>query len=205
MMSRDYANRKPKGSKPTKSRATKRKKAPARSFPYLPVFVVVALIIGFGYFLWSINGSSDIQVTEPAQQPKKKTVQAETETAPTPAAKKVVKPDPNALPPMPQEEWTYLEELENKEVEIDLPATGVVSSGIYQMQCGSFRQESQANEMKARIAFQGMEAQVRRSEGTNGIWYRVVLGPFPNKREAETNRHKMQKSGINTCQIWLWQ
>ncbi len=202
-MSRDYANRKPKASKATKSRATKRKKAPARSFPYLPVIVVLALVAGFGYFLWSIKGSSDTQVTEPVQQPKKKTSQAQ--TALTPATKKAAKPDPNALPPMPQEEWTYLEELENKEVEIDLPATGVVSSGIYQMQCGSFRQESQANEMKARIAFQGMEAQVRRSEGTNGIWYRVVLGPFPNKREAETNRHKMQKSGINTCQIWLWQ
>ncbi|MCL1113732.1 SPOR domain-containing protein [Shewanella basaltis] len=203
-MSRDYANRKPRASKPRKSRAPQRKKAPAHNFPYLPVFVVLALVFGFGYFLWSINGSSETQVTEPVQQPKKKTVQAEA-AVPKTEPKKVAKPDPNALPPMPQEEWTYLEELENKEVEIDLPATGVVSSGIYQMQCGSFRQESQANEMKARIAFQGMEAQVRRSEGANGIWYRVVLGPFQSKREAETNRHKMQKSGINTCQIWLWQ
>ncbi|GGB62922.1 cell division protein FtsN [Shewanella inventionis] len=202
-MSRDYANRKPNTSKPRKSRAPQRKKAPTGGFPYLPVFVVLALVAGFGYFLWSINGSSETQVTEPVQQPKKKTVKAEAE--PKAEVKKVAKPDPNELPPMPQEEWTYLEELENKEVEIDLPATGVVSSGIYQMQCGSFRQESQANEMKARIAFQGMEAQVRRSEGANGIWYRVVLGPFPSKREAETNRHKMQKAGINTCQIWLWQ
>ena len=150
-MSRDYANRKPRASKPRKSRAPQRKKTPAHSFPYLPVFVVLALVFGFGYFLWSINGSSETQVTEPVQQPKKKTVQAEA-AVPKTEPKKVAKPDPNALPPMPQEEWTYLEELENKEVEIDLPATGVVSSGIYQMQCGSFRQESQANEMKARIA-----------------------------------------------------
>ncbi|MBB1319664.1 SPOR domain-containing protein [Shewanella sp. SR43-4] len=199
-MSRDYANRKPRAG--AKARAPQRKKAPKRSFPYFAVFVILTLLSGFGYFLWSINGSSDSPVTsEQVQQPKKKTVQAVAADAP----KKVVKKDPNALPPKPQEEWTYLEELENKQVEIDLPQSGVVSSGIYQMQCGSFRQESQANEMKARIAFQGAEAQVRRSEGTNGIWYRVVLGPYPNKREAEHNRHKMQSAGLNGCIIWLWE
>ena len=110
-MSRDYANRKPRASKPRKSRAPQRKKTPAHSFPYLPVFVVLALVFGFGYFLWSINGSSETQVTEPVQQPKKKTVQAEA-AVPKTEPKKVAKPDPNALPPMPQEEWTYLEELE---------------------------------------------------------------------------------------------
>ncbi|KVX00025.1 sporulation protein [Shewanella frigidimarina] len=200
MMSRDYANRKPRAG--AKARAPQRKKAPTSSFPYLPVFVILALVIGFGYFLWSINGSSDSSVvSEPTQQPKKKTASTATVEAP----KKVIKKDPNALPPKPQEEWTYLEELENKQVEIDLPQTGVVSSGIYQMQCGSFRQESQANEMKARIAFQGVEAQVRRSEGTNGVWYRVVLGPYPNKRDAEHNRHKMQNAGLNGCLIWLWE
>ena len=199
-MSRDYANRKPRAG--TKARAAKRKKAPKRSFPYLATFIVLTLIIGFGYFLWSINGSSDTSaITKPVQQPKQKTTQAVAADAP----KKTIKKDPNALPPKPQEEWTYLEELENKQVEVDVPKTGVVSSGIYQMQCGSFRKESQANEMKAKIAFQGYEAQVRRSEGTNGVWYRVVLGPYPNKRDAEHNRHKMQKAGLNGCQIWLWQ
>ncbi|MGX9461689.1 SPOR domain-containing protein [Shewanella sp. A14] len=199
-MSRDYANRKPRAG--TKARSPQRKKAPKRSFPYLAIFVVLTLIIGFGYFLWSINGSSSSSATaEPAQQAKQKTAPA----VATETTKKAAKKDLNALPPKPQEEWTYLEELENKQVEIDLPQSGVVSSGIYQMQCGSFRKESQANEMKARIAFQGAEAQVRRSEGTNGVWYRVVLGPYPNKRDAEHNRHKMQRAGLNGCQIWLWQ
>jgi cell division protein FtsN len=193
-MSRDYANRKPRAG--TKARAPQRKKAPKGPFPYLTFFVILTLLIGFGYFLWSINGSSDSSVvTEPVQQPKTKTVQTATAEEP----KKVIKTDPNALPPKPQEEWTYLEELENKQVEIDLPQSGVVSSGIYQMQCGSFRKESQANEMKAKIAFQGVEAQVRRSEGSNGLWFRVVLGPYPNKRDAEHNRHKMQRAGLNGC------
>ena len=195
-MSRDYANRKPRSS--GKSRSPQRKRTQKRASPIIPLIAAIALVLGFGYFLWSINGSSDMTTKSTSQQPKKKTVQATT-------PKKELKKDPTALPPKPQEEWTYLEELENKQVEIDLPQSGVVSSGVYQMQCGSFRKESQANEMKARIAFQGLEAQVRRSEGTSGVWYRVVLGPYANKREAEHTRHKMQKSGLNGCQIWLWQ
>jgi cell division protein FtsN len=201
-MSRDYANRKPRAG--TKARTPSRKQRQNGSFPYLPVFMVLVLIIGFSYFLWSINGSSDTAVaTGSTQQPKTKTLPAV--ASKTSTAEKVINKDPNALPPKPQEEWTYLEELENKQVEIDLPQSGVVSSGIYQMQCGSFRKEAQANEMKARMAFQGAEAQVRRSEGTNGVWYRVVLGPYPNKREAEHNRHQMQGAGLNGCMIWLWE
>jgi len=197
-MSRDYANRKPRGS--NKARTPSRKNAPRRAFPYLPVVMVLALIIGFSYFLWSINGSSaDPVTTKPAQQAKNN---AQPVIPPEGnKAKPVITKDPNALPPKPQEEWTYLEELKNKEVKVDLPQSGIISSGIYQMQCGSFRKESQANEMKVRIAFQGSVAQVSRSEGSNGIWYRVVLGPFPNKREAEHNRHKMQRAGLNGCLI----
>lgn len=111
--------------------------------------------------------------------------------------------DPNALPPKPKEEWTYLNELENKHVEVDLP--NVVATRTpqqYQLQCASFRQESQANQMKAVIAFQGLEAQIRQIEGTTGTWYKVLLGPYGSKRDAERKRHVLQNAGINGCQIF---
>ncbi|QIR13351.1 SPOR domain-containing protein [Shewanella aestuarii] len=198
-MSRDYANRKPKSAAKAgkTSRSTKRS-APKRRLPILPWLLAIGLISSFGYFLWLINGSSESSDALVPVTNKPTTSQPVKETPQAPK-------DPNALPPKPTEEWTYLEELENKNVEVDVPNSGVVSSGLYQMQCGSFRQESQANQMKARIAFMGMEAQVRRSEGTNGIWYRVVLGPFKSKRDAERGRHTIQNGGINTCKIWLWQ
>ncbi|MGL4936722.1 SPOR domain-containing protein, partial [Shewanella sp.] len=112
------------------------------------------------------------------------------------------KKDPNALPPKPKEQWTYLNELENKNVEVDIP--DVVSTRTpqqYQLQCASFRQESQANQMKAVIAFQGLEAQVRQIEGTTGMWYKVGLGPYETRRDAERKRHVLQKAGINGCQL----
>ncbi len=72
------------------------------------------------------------------------------------------------------------------------------------MQCGSFRKQGQAEELKARIAFQGFEAQVRPSEGSSGRWYRVIIGPYESKRLAEKQRHTLQRAKINGCKIWLW-
>ncbi|MGI2260246.1 SPOR domain-containing protein [Shewanella sp. GXUN23E] len=191
-MTRDYANRKPRS--PAKPRTTRKstKAAPARRFPVVLAAIVVFGLASFGYFLWSIYGSSDSapasQVETPAPKPK-------------PAPKK----DPDALPPKPKDEWTYQTELENKEVVVDLPQQPQAPSRPYQMQCASFRVKSQADELKAMIAFQGLEAHVRQVQGSSGTWYKVVLGPYDTKRAAERQRHVLQRAGINGCQIWLWE
>ncbi|SDI38173.1 cell division protein FtsN [Ferrimonas sediminum] len=183
MATRDYAKR---GRKP---RAKGRKAASKPAFPWLRLVLVIALIGGFGYFLWSIQGASDGQPV-----------------ADTPVAVPVTKPKPAkaepALPEKPQETWEYIETLPEKEVEVEVPKQEL--GGPYQMQCGSFRKQSQAEAMKAKIAFMGMESQVRRTTGSNGVWFRVVLGPYERKRVAESERHKVQRGGINGCQIWLW-
>ncbi|WP_192021969.1 MULTISPECIES: SPOR domain-containing protein [Shewanella] len=191
-MSRDYANKKPSGKKRSSSRGKKPQQK--RSIPYLPTLIVLLLVGGFGYFLWWISGSSDDApvTTAPAV-----TVE---QTKPKP-----VKKDPNALPPKPTEEWTYLEELENKSIDVEVPEDALKSKGPYQMQCASFRKLEPAEEMKAMIAFQGMEAQVRATTGSSGVWHKVILGPFESKRAAERSRHKLQRAGINGCQIWLWE
>ncbi|BDY06788.1 SPOR domain-containing protein [Ferrimonas sp. YFM] len=182
MATRDYAKR---GRKP---RSRGRKAAPKASFPWVRLVVVLALIAGFGYFLWSIQGASD---EAPEPQP----------------ATEVVKPKPQpktepALPEKPKETWEYIETLPEKQVEVEVPKQEL--KGPYQMQCGSFRTRDQADAMKARIAFMGLESEIRRTEGSNGVWYRVRLGPYERKRLAESDRHALQRGGINTCQIWLW-
>lgn len=181
-MAKDYAGRTARG------RGTRRKPAPAKKpFPWVIALSTVALICLFGYILLSIRGASD-GTPEPVNEPA--------------SAPKVVR-EPDPLPEKPEETWDYMETLPNSEVEVDVEEQA--SQGPYQMQCGSFRTEGQANSMKATIAFQGIESQVRRTEGRNGVWYRVVLGPFERKRAAEKQRHSLQKAGINTCQIWKWQ
>ncbi|MCL1139295.1 SPOR domain-containing protein [Shewanella pneumatophori] len=191
MTNRDYANRKPARKGKNSARKKSSKGSAPKRFPILLGLITLAGIASFGYLLWILSSSGEPETTAPVvvEQPKKKPV----------------KKDPDALPPVPKEEWTYLEELENKKVEVDLPEVSTKPKRPYQMQCGSFRKESQANELKAIIAFQGLEAQVRKATGSSGVWYKVVLGPYDKKRDAERQRHVLQNNGTNGCQIWFWE
>jgi cell division protein FtsN len=168
--------------RPARSNAKAAAQAPAK--PWLLLIVTFVLISGFVYFLWFLN-----------QQP--------ATTAPTvkPPAKTVKKDE---LPAKPTEEpYQYIKELENKEVKVEV-AEQQQSSGPYQMQCGSFREQQQAETMKAQIAFAGFTSEVRRTDGERGVWYRVVLGPYESKRQATTDRNRLRQQNINTCQIWNW-
>lgn len=68
------------------------------------------------------------------------------------------------------------------------------------MQCGAFKLLQQAEERKAMIAFLGITSKVRKKEDSS--WYRVVLGPYTLKRDAEKDKHKLQKAKIEPCAIW---
>lgn len=195
MTSRDYANRKPQKSK--RGKQSSGSGQGSRRFPFLILLITAAGLAAFVYLLWTISGSStDVKTsTKAAVEKTEQEVKAV-----------VTKPDPDALPPAPKEEWTYLEELENKQVEVDVSAKRPLKpKRPYQIQCASFRKESQAESMKATIAFQGLEAIVRKVKGSTGMWYKVVLGPYDSKRLAEKQRHILQRGGLNGCQIWLWE
>lgn len=148
------------------------------------------------------TGRQEVAIGAPVVAPPAAATPAVEKSIAETSAVETPKPDPNALPPKPKEEWTYLNELENKHVEVDLPDTVATRTPQqYQLQCASFRQAAQANQMKAVIAFQGLEAQVRQIEGTSGTWYKVILGPYQSRRDAERKRHVLQKAGINGCQL----
>ncbi|EEX38100.1 cell division protein FtsN putative [Vibrio metschnikovii CIP 69.14] len=70
----------------------------------------------------------------------------------------------------------------------------------YIMQCGAFKTLQQAEARKVEIAFQGLKSNIRKTE--NSSWFRVVLGPYPLKRDAERDRHRLQRAKIEPCAIW---
>lgn len=138
---------------------------------------------GFGYFLWSI-----------------KDIEPEVQTAPT-TTPSTTKKTPS-IPKPPEEKWRYIEELKSKEVEVG--EYKVETKGPWKMQCGSFRTLTQAEKMKATIAFSGLASQISVSNGSNGTWHKVYLGPYDKKRDAEKDKRKLSNNNISTCQIWLW-
>lgn len=206
-MAVDYADKgKPKRKqnkrKPTQARsqrgqgANRRgRKAPPAKRP-LGLLAVAVLIIGL-----FIVGLVWLKENNPQEQgpeaPILFTDNAESEPTAPPAASL------DALPEAPQERWQYIKELENHEVEVIVPEREEASRRL--MQCGSFRDAGDAQELRAQIAMAGYESQVRRTESTqHGAWYRVILGPFDGLRPAQTVNNQLRRNNIHGCQIWHW-
>ncbi|MCW8995834.1 MAG: SPOR domain-containing protein [Psychromonas sp.] len=160
----------------TRKRQVSKRNQPKKGFPFLALSAALLLMGFIGYFIFAVDKPATPVVI------KKQTVKKEEQ-----------------LPEKPQPKWEYEQTLKTKEVEVDIPAEKK-SSRPYQMQCGSFRHQGDAESLKARIAFQGLNSQVKKT----GNWYRVILGPYERKRVAEKNRHKLQRAKINGCQIWYW-
>jgi len=138
----------------------------------------------FGYFLWTIKDNQPAPIE--ASVVKKTSVSTKSTVLPTP----------------PKEKWAYRKELTEKKV-----AEGeyeVKDKGPYKMQCGSFRTRKQAEVLKANIAFSGLSSQIGESKGKNGTYYKVFLGPYSKKRQAEKDKHKLRNNNIHYCEIWGW-
>ncbi len=70
------------------------------------------------------------------------------------------------------------------------------------LQAGSFAAESDAENLKARLAFAGWQASVQ--QGTlpdKGIRYRVRLGPYDNTDELKRMRSELAKNGFDVAVI----
>jgi len=185
MSNQDYISRTPS----KKKKNSPYKKKPAETKPKLSIkakligVLVIFLIVAFTYGLWFLKTSPITK--EPLQTKSQIAVKKE-----------------QYLPKPPKEKWTYVENLKTKEIEVG--QYEVKKSGPYKMQCGSFKTSAQAESLKAKIAFVGIESKIQTAQGKSHTWYKVVLGPYTKKRTAEQNKHKLRNNNINGCQIWLW-
>lgn len=176
MANRDYVRR-GQGKRKSPSR-----KKPQKRFPWKAAIAAILLTGGFGYGLYIL--STDPEPPKPAPVASK----------PKPKAKKA-----EQIPPPPTEEWEYVKSLPKKEIEVEAKDL-VVSEIPYIMQCGAFKTLKQAENRKVDIAFQGINSQIRKKEGSS--WFKVVLGPYKFKRDAEKDKHKLQRAKIEPCAIW---
>lgn len=190
MAQQDYVNKarpKPKakpGAKSKSSGASRSKQAPAK--PKLPSFLIAFTLVisaGFAYFLWSIQGASD---SAPKQ---------ETQAAETPQGGASSPEDANELE---DDEYRFYSDLEKKKVHVDVKE--MEKKGPWLMQCASFKSRSTAETLKAKMAFVGLDPEIRKT----GSYFRVILGPYESKRKAERHRTRLRKENINNCEIWLW-
>lgn len=181
----------PKAAAPSPAEKVPQESASPAVLKFRIAFTLIVLV-GFVVFLWNIKESSKARQPEAANSFR--------ESAPSNSAAQTQ----DDLPELQEEEWEFMETLTDPDYEIpvEMPDPLAVSDTEYVLQCGSFRKQEQAESMRARIAFQGLEAHIKESNGENGLWYRVAMGPYERKRAAEKDRHTLQRAGFTTCRIW---
>lgn len=184
MAHQDYVSRK----KSPKKKAAEQAPKVSIKIKLIAVFTILALIV-FSYGLWSLSQKT-VESTNSVNE------ESATHTPKT-SKQEVELPVFNA-----DDDFEFMKKL--KEQEVEPGKYEVKDQGPYLMQCGSFRTEQQAQELKANIAFAGIASQVKKTTGSNGVWYKVILGPYERKRLAESDKHKLSRNKINYCQIWLW-
>lgn len=185
MANRDYV----RGGRSTKKPI--RKKAAPRRKPWRSGLVALVLVVGFGYGLYLLNNDPQPQVKAPV-------VTHQPAASSKPASSNQANASKN-LPPPPTEKWDYVDSLPNREIEV-VAKQQQVSNVPYVMQCGAYKTAEQAETRKLDIAFQGISSQIRKKADSS--WYRVVLGPYKFKRDAERDKHKLQRAKIEPCAIW---
>jgi len=78
------------------------------------------------------------------------------------------------------------------------------ADAAYFLQAGAFQSPADADNLKARLAFMGLEASV---EPTNlpdkGVWYRVRLGPYAKADEVNKVRSQLAQNGIDASLVKL--
>lgn len=82
--------------------------------------------------------------------------------------------------------------------EASKPAKIEPQKGAY-LQAGSFQNERDADNLKAKLALIGIEARIQTQDiPEKGIWHRVRIGPFGNPADLEKSRTQLQANGVET-------
>ena len=130
------------------------------------------------------------------------------------------RPDPHRLAPgdaagvasgKPSEKYDFYQMLPNfevvvpekdKDVKRDLPAAAKIERpGVYVLQAGSYRNEADAERVRAQLAMQGVESKVQRVAVDADVWHRVRIGPISNLDELNKVRRQLQAAEVDALVI----
>jgi len=99
---------------------------------------------------------------------------------------------------LPEMEVVVPEQELSRKAEPTSPQTAADSNDQYILQAGSFRNATDAEQMKAQLALLGSMATVQKVTVNGQNWHRVRVGPFPSAREADEMRRMLSGNNIDT-------
>ena len=134
----------------------------------------------------------------------------------TPELADAPRPDPHHAAPAddpaaagggkPAEKYDFYQMLPNfevvvpekdKDVKRDQPAAAAIERpGVYVLQAGSYRNESDAERVRAQLKLQGVDAKVQRVAVDADVWHRVRIGPITDLAELNRVRKLLQAAEV---------
>jgi cell division protein FtsN len=162
------------------------------------VGTVIGVVLASSLFLYLGNrGDAKHEAPEKPRPDPHHTAPASADTEPAPAAR--------------GEKYDFYEMLPNfevvvpekdKEVKRDLPAsTPVERPGVYVLQAGSYRNEADAERVRAQLALQGIDAKVQRVAVDADVWHRVRIGPVTKLEELNKLRKQLRAADVDALVI----
>lgn len=104
-------------------------------------------------------------------------------------------------------EFKFYEVLREQTIEVDVDPAEIARARVaedndrYLLQAGSFRQPEDAERRRARLILLGLEPEIKPSDGGNGRWYRVFIGPFESRSKLNRARSLTAQDGIETLML----
>ncbi len=88
-----------------------------------------------------------------------------------------------------------------RDVKRDVPTANIQRPGVYVLQAGSYRSETEADRVAKQLSLEGIAAKVQRVAVDTDVWYRVRIGPIGKLDELNRMRHKLQAADVDTIVI----
>ncbi|HEX7906489.1 MAG TPA: SPOR domain-containing protein [Paraburkholderia sp.] len=80
------------------------------------------------------------------------------------------------------------------------PAAGDANTGYF-LQVGAYKTSADAEQQRARLAFQGFESKVTQRDAGGVTYYRVRIGPFSKFEDMNSSRQRLSDAGVDTAVI----
>jgi cell division protein FtsN len=73
--------------------------------------------------------------------------------------------------------------------------------GVYVLQAGSYRQQSDADRVRAQLKMQGIDANVQRVAVDDDVWHRVRIGPITDLTELNRLRARLRAADFDDALV----
>jgi cell division protein FtsN len=159
--------------------------------------LLLGLCIALGVALYINKGANPfVQKQKPSEPAARESAPAAGQGTPSQAASKPAEGKPEAKPRF--DFYKILPGTEEAVTDKEFKRAPAASAKeVYFLQAAAFQNPSDADNLKARLALAGIEAQIQTATLPDGkVWHRVRVGPFSNQDELAKSRAALKENSI---------